>query len=135
MSLLKLLFGNTRKTKGRKRRRGTVDFNAFRIRRKYPLSKHGYFGVSGENRRVIYANNHHREAKSFFSKLSRGGRKKDALKKKTLRNNIDIRVMRDGGHVTYREKTSTPNSPAVDLGRLTGKVKNQRIHFLKKEKK
>ena len=46
-----------------------------------------------------------------------------------------MKIMNDSGVVTYREKTTTPNSPAVDFGNMKGKVKNQRVHFLKKEKK
>ena len=41
-------------------------------------------------------------------------------------------IMRDGGVVTYRENTKTKNSPAVDFGKMTGKVKNQRVHFIEK---
>jgi hypothetical protein len=29
---------------------------------------------------------------------------------------------------------ATPNSPAVDLNRMTGVVKNQKIHFIRKSK-
>ena len=37
--------------------------------------------------------------------------------------------MKDGGRVIYRERTSTPDSPAVNLSEMKGKVKNQKIHF------
>lgn len=38
--------------------------------------------------------------------------------------------------IIYREKTSTPNSPAVSLNiSKDSKIKNQKIHFEKKETK
>jgi hypothetical protein len=42
--------------------------------------------------------------------------------------------MKDGGRVIYREKTSMPNSPAVNLSEMKGEVKNQKIHFEREEK-
>lgn len=41
--------------------------------------------------------------------------------------------MKDGGKVIYRKITSTPNSPAVSLGNMKGRAKNQKIHFVKRE--
>ena len=126
MGLIKWLFGCTKK----KREKGTVDYNAHKMRRKYPTTKGGYFGVAGDNKRVIYSNNQYKEAKQFYSKAGRGG------KEKLLPNAHGVKkIMKDGGVVSYRQKTSTPDSPAVDFGKMKGKVKNQRIHFIKKEKK
>ena len=125
MGLLKWVLELTQE-KGRK---GTVDYNAYKIRRKYPTTKGGYFGERGKNSRVIYSQNHVKESKQFYSKISKGGIEK------TLKNGHGVqKTMKDGGRVIYREKTSTPNSPAVDLGEMQGKIKNQRIHFERRKK-
>lgn len=126
MGLIKWLLGSTQQ-KGKK---GTVDYNAHKNRKKYPTTKGGYFGVKGENRRVIYSQNHYEESKEFYSKMSKGG-----IEGPLPNGHGKKKIMRDGGVVTYREETSTKGSPAVDFGKMKGKVKNQRIHFIKKEKK
>lgn len=123
-----------RKTKSNSRTerlgRGTVDYNADRNKNRYPTDNYGYFGTAGDNKRVIYSNNEIKESKKFYSSIGRGG------KEKALDNGRGKqKIMKDGGAVTYREKTSTPNSPAVDLGKMKGRIKNQRVHFIKKEKR
>ena len=148
MSLLKLLFGTKRrktfsfssffklfgyKAGGRRSysrpRRRTVDFNANKMKKTYPLTSGGYFGRKGKGAsRVIHSSNCIKESKKFFSNIARGGRKKD------ISSNVLQRIMADGGVVVYREKTSTPESPAINLGKMIGKVRNQKIHFVKKEK-
>ena len=126
MGLIKILLGLC-KEKGR---RGTVDYNAHKIRRKYPTTKSGYFGIKGENKRVIYSKNQYKESKQFYSKMSKGG-----VQEPLPNGHGEKKIMKDGGVVTYREETSTQGSPAVDFGKMQGQVKNQRIHFIKKEKK
>ena len=120
MNLLKLILGSPKKS-GRK---GTVDYNARKMRKEYPTTKGGYFGVAGKNRRVIYSKNQYEESRRFYSKISEGG------EQISLPNGNGIkRIMKDGGVVAYREETSTPDSPAVDFGKMKGKVRNQKIHF------
>ena len=107
-----------------------MDYNAHKNKKKYPTTKGGYFGVAGDNRRVIYSQNQYKESKQFYSKMSKGGTEEP------LQNGHGKKkIMKDGGVVAYREKTSTKDSPAVDFGKMKGRVKNQRIHFIKKEKK
>lgn len=126
MSLLKWLLSFSQEKGGK----GTVDYNAHKNRKKYPTTKGGYFGVAGDNKRVIYSKDQYKESKQFYSKMGKGG------VEKPLQNMHGVqKIMKDGGVVSYREKTSTPNSPAVDFGKMKGQVKNQRIHFIKKEKK
>lgn len=120
MGLLKWLLSFSQEKGGK----GTVGYNAHKMRKKYPTTKDGYFGVKGKSSRVIYSKNHVKESKQFYSEISKGG------KETSLPNGHGVqKTMRDGGKVTYREKTSTPNSPAVDLGKMQGKIKNQKIHF------
>ena len=125
MGLLKWLLGYTRQ----KGKRGTVDYNAHKMRKKYPTTKGGYFGKRGKGgARVIYSENQYKESNRFYSKISKGGRET------SLPNEHGVqKTMKDGGRVVYRKKTSTPDSPAVDLGKMQGKIKNQRIHFERKK--
>lgn len=116
--------------KKEKTKKGTVEHNAQKMKKKYPLSEYGYFGEKGHGKsRVIYSDNHEKEAERFYSKISKGG------KKQALPNGHgEHKTMRDGGKVIYRKKTLTPNSPAVNLGDMKGKIKNQKIHFEKRRK-
>ena len=119
MGLIKIAFGLSKQI----RQRGTVDYNAHKTRRKYPLNEQGYFGKKG-NTRVIVSNDQNQEAKCFYAMISKGG------KEKPLPNGHGVqKMMKYGGTVVYREKTSTLNSPAVNLGNMKGKIKNQKIHF------
>ena len=127
MSLFNLLFGN----KQSNYQKGTVDYNAEKMSSKYPVNENGKFGEKGDNSRVIYAKNNIKESRKFYKKVSKGG-----VEQPLPKGNGVKKIMKDGGVVTHREKTSTPNSPAVDLNGLKGeKVKNQKIHFEKKENK
>ena len=117
------------KEKEQKPPKGTVDYNARKIKKKYPVNEYGFFGEKGDNKQVIYSPKHVKDSKKFFKKISNGGKRKDSGNDYSIQ-----KIMKDNGSVVYREKTSTPNSPAVDLGDMKGKIKNQRIHFLKKEK-
>ncbi len=133
MRLIKWLFGCTKQ----KRKRGTVDYNAHKNRKKYPTTKGGYFGEKGKSKgkaskkepvRVIRSKNQFATANDFYSKIGNGG------KEKPLSNGHGKqKIMKDGGRVVYREKTSTPDSPAVNLSEMKGKVKNQKIHFEKEK--
>ena len=54
---------------------------------------------------------------------------------KRLSNGHGVRkIMKDKGLVVYRPKTSTKESPAIDLSNMNGFIKNQKIHFIKGEK-
>lgn len=110
-----------------KLQRGTVDYNAKKMERKYPTTKNGYFGVKGNNKRVIYSENQYKESKSFYLKIGKGGVEVPLPNKHGVQ-----KTMKDGGRVVYREKTSTKDSPAIDLGQMKGKIQNQRIHFEKR---
>ena len=131
MSFLKRLFGKVKKVcrelKYAFPKKDTVDYNAKKMRKEYPLNEYGYFGTAGDNKRIISSKNHIKESKEFYSKASSGGKAMAMDNGKGTKT-----IMRDGGVVTYRENTKTKNSPAVDFGKMTGKVKNQRVHFIEK---
>ena len=127
-----------RNSRKEKRKKGTVDYNAQKTQKKYPLNEQGYFGGKGKSKgkaskkepvRVIQSKNQFETANDFYLKIGKGG------KEKPLSNGHGKqKIMKDGGRVVYREKTSTPNSPAVNLSEMKGIVKNQKIHFEKEKK-
>ena len=125
MGLIKRLLGCEQP----KRKRGTVDYNAHKNRKIYPTTNGGYFGEKGKSRRVIYSDNQYEESKRFYSKIGKGGEETPLPNKHGMQ-----KTMKDGGRVVYREETSTIESPAVDLGLMKGKIKNQRIHFERRKK-
>lgn len=119
--------------------KGTVEENAFRMRKKYPLTEKGLFGEKGkgktqgkgnkkEYKRVIQCDNQYKTAKDFYLKIGKGG------KEKFLSNGHGkSKVLKDKTIIIYRKKTSTPNSPAVSLNiQKESVIKNQKIHFKKK---
>jgi hypothetical protein len=118
------LFHRKPKKEKIEKQKGTVDYNAHKNKKRYPTTKGGYFGEKGNNRRVIYSENQYKESKRFYSKIGKGGVETPLPNKHGVQ-----KTMKDGGKVVYREKTSTKESPAVDLGQMQGKIKNQRIHF------
>ena len=130
-----MLFGFTRQ----KKKKGTVDYNAHKMRRKYPLNERGYFGEKGRSKRkpgqkqvvrVIESENQYKTAKDFYSKISKGGKESPLPNSQGKRKDL-----LDKTTIVYREKTSTPSSPAVSLNTpKNSKVESQKIHFEKKQK-
>ena len=103
-----------------------IERNAQKMAKKYPLTAEGYFGVKGKgNARVIVSNDQNQDAKCFYAMISKGGKEKPLLNGRGLQ-----KKMKYGGTIVYRGKTSTLNSPAVSLGKMKGKIKNQKIHFI-----
>lgn len=100
--------------------------------------KNGYFGNKGKSSvndiREIYSDDQFKEAKSFYDKITYGGIETPLANDKGL-----ITKLKDGTIITYREITSTINSPAVEINIRTSKdacgIKNQKIHFEGSKKK
>ena len=107
---------------------GTIDSNAKAMSSIYPM-KNGYFGVKGKNHRVIYSKDQYRTASDFYLRISHGG------SEKSLPNNKGkISYLEDGTKIVYRPKTSTPDSPAVEITiYYPNSVRGQKIHFLKED--
>ena len=136
MGLLKMLLGCTQK----KGKRGTVDYNAHKMRKKYPTNEQGYFGEKGKSKgkaskkepvRIIRSDNQYETAEDFYSKIGKGGKESPLLNGHGVQ-----KIMKDAGRVVYREKTSTHDSPAVSLTTSQqSKVKSQKIHFEGRKKK
>lgn len=114
-----------------------VDNNIHYTAREYGLSPSGYFGEKGKKGsanwiRQIVTKNPEAEAGRFYDLLTDGG------KENPLSNGHGyITTMPDGSKITIRIKTSSKDSPAVDLkleGVHNGVKIHQKIHFVRKEK-
>lgn len=102
----------------------------------YPINTSGYFGEIGKSNSVairqIFSDDPVKEAQSFYEKLSFGGIEENLPNGKGKKT-----TLRDGTIIVYREKTSTPDSPAVEINvrysKEHGKIKSQKIHFERKK--
>ena len=105
----------------------TIDSNADKIKKEYPLSVSGYFGRKGKNTRVIKSETPESTSIDFYKKIGEGG------KTEPLKNGHGtMTTLPDGSKIIHRLITSTKGSPAVEI-KIYGnsKVKGQKIHFIK----
>jgi len=108
-----------------------IDDNAELIKNKYPFTKSGYFGKKGKNARIIYTDTPIKTSKDFYDKLSKGG-----TKQRLSNGKGTLTLLDDYTVITYRIKTSTKGSPAVDIHIIgNSQIKSQKIHFIKEENK
>ncbi len=105
----------------------SVADNIKSVAKKYSLNKNGYFGTKGKNSRVFKSKDPIKASADFYKKISKGG------KQSKLPNGKGVQtIFSDGSRVVYRVKTSTPNSPAIDISvSIYSGIKNQKIHFIK----
>ncbi len=98
----------------------------------------GLFGDKGKAKiksgyyRQILSNDPISTAKEFYSLIAKGG-----IENKLPNNKGLFTKLKDGTIIVFREITSTPNSPAVEINikgsNTTSGIKGQKIHFEKKE--
>lgn len=126
-----------------KKKQTTIEENARRAKRKYPLTKEGLFGVEGKGRtsrkgkktthkRAIYCEDQYETAQDFYEIIGKGG------KETSLKNGHGVRSdLSDKTVITYRVNTGTKNSPAVSINveKPKSKIQNQKIHFEGRKKK
>lgn len=99
--------------------------------------EHGYFGDKGKStktkNRVIHCDDPVSEAKKFYDTIANGGIEASLENGKGF-----FTRLKDGTIITYREITSTVDSPAVEINVKkstdTGGIKTQKIHFEKEKK-
>ncbi len=111
-----------------------MDNNVHYAAQEYGLSPSGYFGEKGKKGsaswiRKIETKNPEAEAGRFYDLLTDGGREKPLANGHGF-----ITTMPDGSKITIRIKTSTKDSPAVDLnleGIHNGVKTHQKIHFVR----
>lgn len=122
-------YGNTKGATNSQSQNNAFSRNVQTASQKYRLTQSGYFGNKGKNSRVIESKNPVATSKDFYSLLSKGGKKSKLANGKGVQT-----VFPDGTRIVYRVKTSTPNSPAVDISvSIVSLVKRQKIHFVKED--
>ena len=99
---------------------------------RYPIDRTGRFGTQGSRRDVrrVASENPHADARRFFKIATRGA---DRVWEE--RPGVFRARFRDGSHVTYRTRSHSDGSPAVDFlltSRPHGVANAQRIHFTPK---
>lgn len=107
----------------------SLDENLESIKRLFPL-RDGYFGTKSKKRvRHIRAVNPEKKAMAFFKMLAYGG-VGDILGPGKYRAR-----MAGGDIVVLRIHSHSDGSPAIDLTIVScSSIKNQKIHFIKREK-
>lgn len=122
-------YGNTKGATNSQSQNNAFSRNVQAASQKYRLTQSGYFGNKGKNSRVIKSKNPVATSKDFYSLLSKGGKESKLANGKGVQT-----VFPDGTRIVYRVKTSTPNSPAVDISvSIVSPVKRQKIHFVKED--
>lgn len=109
--------------------------NLKRTAESFSLNDEGYFGEIGKSNspwiREIKSDDVVKTALSFYDLIGFGGIERELKNGKGL-----ISELKDGTCIVYRENTSTPNSPAVEINirksKNHGKIKYQKIHFERK---
>lgn len=104
-----------------------VEQNAESMKETYPLTPSGYFGEKGKNVRIIKSPDPITTARDFYSRIRAGGDVSPLPNGKGTMTKLS-----DGTLIVYREVTSTPGSPAVEITVSGSKtIKNQKIHFVR----
>lgn len=84
--------------------------------------------------REYYCEDPVESAKRLFMSLGRGGIQK-VLDKHEGKTKGWLRIMKDGSVITYRPNQSSDGSAVVEIqNSVANTIKNQKIHFYKKEK-
>lgn len=112
-----------------------LDDNIINLTSKFPITSKGYFGRPGKGRkhtRNIESDNPARTAAEFAGIASRGLVSAVPIEGKGM-----IYRMRDGSVISHRYISSSKDgSPVVELQvKNTPRVKSQKIHFVRKEKR
>lgn len=121
-------FGETKGSKGNGAQ-SSIEQNVSKMGKAFPLTASGYFGSKGKNVRIIKSAVPEKIANEFYTKIKAGG------KSEPLKNGHgSMTMLGDGTVIVYRPVTSTTGSPAVNIKVIKpGRVKSQKIHFVKEE--
>jgi hypothetical protein len=105
--------------------------NVHSLTSSYNTTPSGYFGKKGASskngNRVIKSRHHFKDAVSFWNKISQGSK---------ISNlpgvNGKLAKFPDGTTVTFRKKTSTKHSPAIEIivRSYSPNIRTQKIHFI-----
>ncbi len=111
--------------------RSSIDDNADKMSKQYPVTQKGYFGQPGKNSgiRVIYSTSPIETAKNFYSQISKGGHEIPLTNGRGKQT-----IFSDGSRVVMR-LYSKSGSPAVEIRIIKPEnIKTQKIHFEERKK-
>lgn len=104
--------------------------NIDRLSERFPLTPGGRFGRRGKNTQVVECENPAATAREFWTALSMGASPAPLPNRKG-----DLVYFEDGSRVVHRTRTSTVDSPTVEIfvsTRGLGLPPRQKIHFITK---
>ena len=114
--------------------KASIDSNYQALSQLYPLTKEGNFGKYSENCRIIESDDPIKTSIDFFERLGAGGNVTPLANGHGTKSVLD-----DGTIITHRLKTTISGSPAVDINTNNTnhptRIKYQKIHFIKENKK
>jgi hypothetical protein len=118
-----------------------INSNTAAVRKEFGLTQNGYIAQKSKtngktSRRVYYSTDPLSSAKKLFSTIGKGG-VQSTLKGKDGEVYGWTRTMKGGDIITYRARKSSDGSSVIDIyihNSHTG-IRNQKIHFYKKENK
>ncbi len=112
----------------------TIADNLPDVEKRFPLSPSGMFGKKGHGARVIETKSPVGTAYELFNRLVEGYDKIEPIQYKDGKRKGCKAYMNDGSVITFRKRSTSDGSPAVDIKIETqGRVKSHKVHFVKKE--
>lgn len=112
----------------------TIADNLPDVEKHFPLSPSGMFGKKGHGARVIETNSPVSTAYELFNRLVEGYDKIEPIQYKDGKRKGCKAYMNDGSVITFRKRSTSDGSPAVDIKIETqGRVKSHKVHFVRKE--
>lgn len=127
----KKIHGNFRYTVGRGDH--TLADNLADVTKHFPLTADGLFGRKGKGARVIETTSPIGTAYEFFNRLIEGYATIHPINYTDGKRKGCKVYMNDGSVITFRRKSTSDGTPAVDINiKTVGRVKPQKVHFVKK---
>ncbi len=113
----------------------TIADNLSEVTKHFPLTAEGFFGTPGKNHGVrhIESSAPISTAYEFFNRLIEGYDTIEPITYKDGKRKGCKVYMNDGSVITFRRKSTSDGTPAVDINiKTVGRVRPHKIHFVKK---
>lgn len=131
------IHGGFKNTIGRGEKHSLVD-NLPNVEKRFALTVDGFFGKPSERKnsksRIVESPAPVETAYDFFNRLTKGYDIIRVVPQRNKKAKMSIAYMKDKSHVAIRKTSSSDGSPVVEIWVSSpGRVKDQKIHFVKKE--
>lgn len=129
----KSIHGGFRNTMGRGNKHSLND-NLADVTRRFPLVPCGKFGEQGRGARIIRSSAPIGTAYEFFNRITAGYVKIMTIPYRDGGKKGCVATLKDGTKITFRKKSASDGSPAVDINIVSpGRVKPRKIHFVRED--